>query len=114
MIVLCNCPRCGLEGGLVAMKRDDTGELLLECDECYLAWNHPDAVGKQDGFLAIEIATTPATEDEIRPTGWYLKKDPPPAMQFAIQLVAPDKLQLNTAKPVPRPGPHEILVKIEA
>ncbi len=37
-----------------------------------------------------------------------------PKTQHAIQLVGPGALKLNTAKPVPKPGPHEILVKIEA
>src|SRR3972149_4637938 len=37
-----------------------------------------------------------------------------PAIQHAVQLVGPGELTLNTAKPVPTPGPHEILVKVEA
>jgi len=36
-----------------------------------------------------------------------------PATQQAVQLVGPDQLTLNTAKPVPEPGPHQILGKIE-
>jgi len=34
--------------------------------------------------------------------------------QHAVQLVGPGELKLNTVKPVPAPGPHEILVKVEA
>lgn len=37
-----------------------------------------------------------------------------PETQHAVQLVAADELKLNTVKPVMNPGPHEILVKIEA
>jgi threonine dehydrogenase-like Zn-dependent dehydrogenase len=37
-----------------------------------------------------------------------------PATQYAVQLVGPGQLTLNTAKPVPVPRPHEILVKVEA
>ena len=37
-----------------------------------------------------------------------------PATQHAVQLVGPGELTLNTTKPVPTPGPHEILVKVEA
>ena len=37
-----------------------------------------------------------------------------PETQHSVQLVGPGKLQLNTSKPVSTPGPHEILVKVEA
>jgi threonine dehydrogenase-like Zn-dependent dehydrogenase len=37
-----------------------------------------------------------------------------PATQHAVQLVGPDKLALNESKSVPTPGPHEILMKVEA
>jgi threonine dehydrogenase-like Zn-dependent dehydrogenase len=37
-----------------------------------------------------------------------------PETQYAVQLVGPDKLELNRSKPVPRPGPHEVLVHVEA
>lgn len=37
-----------------------------------------------------------------------------PETQHAVQLVGPDELQLNPSKPVPTPGPHEILAKVEA
>ena len=37
-----------------------------------------------------------------------------PATQHAIQIVAADEIALNEAKPVPEPGPTQILVKIEA
>ena len=36
-----------------------------------------------------------------------------PATQYAVQLVGPDELTLNTSKPVVHPGPHQILAKIE-
>lgn len=36
-----------------------------------------------------------------------------PAAQTAVQLVGPDALTLNPAKPVPTPGPHQILGQIE-
>ena len=37
-----------------------------------------------------------------------------PKTQHAVQLIAPGELKLNRSKPVPTPGPHEILVKVEA
>lgn len=37
-----------------------------------------------------------------------------PTTQHAVQLVGPGELRLNPAKPVPKPGPHEILAKVEA
>jgi L-sorbose 1-phosphate reductase len=40
--------------------------------------------------------------------------NPLPATQFAVQLVGPGQLTLNRAKEVPRPGPHQILARIEA
>lgn len=39
---------------------------------------------------------------------------PLPESQHAVQLVGPGELKLNTSKPVPAPGPHEILAKVEA
>jgi len=41
-------------------------------------------------------------------------KDPLPETQHAVQLVGPGELRLNPAKAVTQPGPHEILIKIEA
>ena len=37
-----------------------------------------------------------------------------PETEYAIQLVGPDKLVLNSAKPVPQPGPYQVLARIEA
>lgn len=37
-----------------------------------------------------------------------------PPTQYAVQLVGPGVLKLNTSKPVPTPGPHEILARVEA
>lgn len=37
-----------------------------------------------------------------------------PKTQHAVQLVGPGELKLNREKSVPTPGPHEILVKVEA
>ncbi|MCX7915197.1 MAG: alcohol dehydrogenase catalytic domain-containing protein, partial [Verrucomicrobiae bacterium] len=36
-----------------------------------------------------------------------------PSTQRAIQLTGPDQLQLTEAKPVPRPGPYQILARVE-
>jgi threonine dehydrogenase-like Zn-dependent dehydrogenase len=36
-----------------------------------------------------------------------------PQTQRAVQLVGPDQLLLNESKPVPLPGPHQILCKVE-
>jgi threonine dehydrogenase-like Zn-dependent dehydrogenase len=36
-----------------------------------------------------------------------------PTTQYAVQLVGPSQLRLNTAKEVPSPGPHQILAKVE-
>ncbi len=37
-----------------------------------------------------------------------------PSTQWAVQLVGPGELKLNTDKPVPAPGPRQILARIEA
>jgi threonine dehydrogenase-like Zn-dependent dehydrogenase len=37
-----------------------------------------------------------------------------PRTQWAVQLTGPDKLVLNTSKPVPAPGRYQILAKVEA
>lgn len=37
-----------------------------------------------------------------------------PKTQFAVQLVGPGELTLNTAKPVTPPGPHQVLGKVES
>lgn len=37
-----------------------------------------------------------------------------PEKQVAVQLVGPDKLVLNTEKEVHKPGPHQILAKVES
>jgi len=36
-----------------------------------------------------------------------------PSKQYAVQLVGPDQLVLNKAKDVFRPGPHQVLAKVE-
>lgn len=36
-----------------------------------------------------------------------------PSSQRAVQLAGPDLLQFNPAKPVPEPGPHQILARVE-
>ncbi|MBP7274679.1 MAG: alcohol dehydrogenase catalytic domain-containing protein [Kiritimatiellae bacterium] len=36
-----------------------------------------------------------------------------PSTQCAVQLIGPDQLTLNCRKPVPRPGPHEILCRVD-
>jgi len=36
-----------------------------------------------------------------------------PATQHAVQLVGPGQLKLNTAKEVHRPGPHQVLARVE-
>jgi len=37
-----------------------------------------------------------------------------PQTQHAVQLIGPDELTFNRAKPVTRPGPHQILCRVEA
>jgi len=37
-----------------------------------------------------------------------------PKAQYAVQLVGPGELKLNTAKPVTMPGPHQVLGQIES
>ena len=37
-----------------------------------------------------------------------------PSTQYAIQLIGPDRLQLNPSKSVDRPGPYQILARVEA
>jgi len=43
-----------------------------------------------------------------------MKNSALPAKQHAIQLIGPGKLQHNPSKDVDRPGPHQILAKVEA
>jgi L-sorbose 1-phosphate reductase len=38
---------------------------------------------------------------------------PLPATQYAVQLVGPGQLKLNPAKEVHRPGPHQVLARVE-
>ena len=38
---------------------------------------------------------------------------PLPAIQCAVQLTGPDRLQHTRSKPVPKPGPHEFLCKVD-
>ncbi len=40
-------------------------------------------------------------------------KETIPAKQYAVQLVGPDQLILNTSKEVFRPGPHQVLARVE-
>ncbi len=40
--------------------------------------------------------------------------EPLPTTQYAVQLVGPGELLLNPSKPVPEPGPHHVLVEVEA
>lgn len=37
-----------------------------------------------------------------------------PTTQHAVLLTGPDRVRLEMAKPVPRPGPHQILARVEA
>lgn len=37
-----------------------------------------------------------------------------PKTQIAVQLIGPDELILNTQKSVPRPGPYQVVAKVEA
>ncbi len=36
-----------------------------------------------------------------------------PKTERAVQLIGPDQLVLNESKPVPAPGPHQVLCKVE-
>jgi threonine dehydrogenase-like Zn-dependent dehydrogenase len=42
-----------------------------------------------------------------------MKTEDVPAKQYAVQLVGPDQLVLNKAKDVFKPGPHQVLGKVE-
>ena len=65
-----NCHSCG-QGRLFAEVRDDTGELILQCEECSRAWNHPNDVSKSErAFLAIEIPTHFADGNDMERAGW--------------------------------------------
>jgi threonine dehydrogenase-like Zn-dependent dehydrogenase len=43
-----------------------------------------------------------------------MSTSPLPQTQYAVQLVGPGDLKLNTAKPVVAPGPHQVLGQIES
>lgn len=65
-----NCPVCG-QGRLFVQKRSGTGSLLLECEECSVAWNEPEqAAARQGGFSGIDIVGEDATAADIKAAGW--------------------------------------------
>ena len=64
------CPRCK-QDVLFAMKRRNTGQLYLHCEECEWAWKAPedtDAVEK--GFLGLNNDADYAGEKDIEQIGW--------------------------------------------
>jgi len=64
------CPTCD-QGRLWAVKRLDVSSLMLCCDECYAAWDHPDKVGKYgEGFSGLNVTCDDATQEEIEAVGW--------------------------------------------
>ena len=43
-----------------------------------------------------------------------MSESPLPAKQTAVLLTGPEELEFTSAKDVPRPGPHQVLLKVEA
>ena len=64
------CRRCK-QDALFVMRRRDTGELYLHCEECEWAWSSPtDTDNVTKGFLGLEIDGTYASKEEIEKAGW--------------------------------------------
>lgn len=65
-----NCPACQ-QGRLFVEVRNDTKELILECEECTRAWKTPEQVSPtENAFLAIEVESHFASAEEIERGGW--------------------------------------------
>ena len=65
-----NCPVCQ-QGRLFVEVIERTGKLMLECEECSLAWDTPEQVSAdKHAFLAIEIESRIASKEEIERAGW--------------------------------------------
>jgi hypothetical protein len=63
------CTMCG-QGQLVPVKRVDTGELLVMCDDCESQWSSPDDVHSAKNVLMDETRVVDASIDEVVATGW--------------------------------------------
>ena len=69
-----NCPVCQ-QGRLLVEMRDDVKELFLECEECSRAWRTPEQVSvRENAFLALDIGSHAASEEEIRLADWQKYK----------------------------------------
>jgi hypothetical protein len=56
---------------LFVAVREDTGAVILECEECAMAWSTLESSSQGDmGFLAIELPTRLALAEELRANGW--------------------------------------------
>jgi hypothetical protein len=65
-----DCPVCE-QGRLFAKVRSDNQQMIVECEECYVAWSAPDQVSHiENGFLAIEVRSSFATAKDIADAGW--------------------------------------------
>ena len=62
------CPACA-KGRLFVEKRTYSGELFLECEECFASWDLPERL-EQAGYSGIEIVSDYADAEEIREAGW--------------------------------------------
>ncbi|MFC8262704.1 hypothetical protein ACFUNF_35105 [Streptomyces sp. NPDC057291] len=58
--------------GLIVFSTDiETGNVLLECEECMAGSWEPDVVsGGKPPFLTVDMLTRASTLDEIRVKGW--------------------------------------------
>jgi len=64
------CPRCH-QGRLFIMKYRDRSDLLLLCEECEWAYDHPrDATTTENGFLGLDIDSEFADGAEISRARW--------------------------------------------
>ena len=59
------------QGTLAAVKDNESGKLILICDECESQWDSPEASLSYDRARTVEVrALRDATEDEVREAGW--------------------------------------------
>jgi len=67
-----DCPECD-QGRLFVQRKSGSSDLFLECEECYVAWNHPAHVGREsEGYLSIDIPSEDATKEDILAAGWMM------------------------------------------
>ena len=64
------CQICG-QGQLIAVKKPETLQLLVMCDDCESQWRSPDEAQSFENALSDEVrGVVTATLEEIEAAGW--------------------------------------------